>query len=392
MSRPSHDAPILFAHATPEFLLAAACCFPDARRREVRLNQLLTSTIDWTAFLAQVERHRIPGLAHRALGSHPAVPASTRTALARAAQTNAFANLRSVAILSRIADAFRAASVPFAVLKGLPLSQLVYRDAALRHSRDIDLLVAASDTFRAEAALLQLGLHRSSPQAAVTARQQKQWLRVRKHFEYGQDGSPIAVELHWRTQHNRLLSSGAEHLHHTETITLPGGVVVPVLPQSDLLANLCTHGAGHAWFRLKWLADVAALLALDASSDRSALLQRARSIERPLQQAFLLCDALLETPSTGFVPSRTSRWLAEVAAAALQQPIPSGTREFAPRRLVRSLFALQPGVRYKLEELRVHLASPADWQAFPLPRWAHFSYPLLRVPFWIKRRYGSTRL
>jgi hypothetical protein len=42
---------------------------------------------------------------------------------------------------------------------------------------------------------------------------------------------------------------------------LAPGVAVPTLATDALFAYICGHGAAHLWARLRWRADVAALLA-----------------------------------------------------------------------------------------------------------------------------------
>jgi hypothetical protein len=65
----------------------------------------------------------------------------------------------------------------------------------------------------------------------------------------------------------------------------------------ELFVYLCVHGAGHAWARLNWLADVAALLSTRGDRDLEALYRGAQKAGagRCVGQAMLLC-----TRSLGF--------------------------------------------------------------------------------------------
>lgn len=71
--------------------------------------------------------------------------------------------------------------------------------------------------------------------------------------------SGIIVELHWRLTNNpRLLPPEAARSRQKIVLGDFAGVT---LGPDDLLLYLSVRGAKHHWFRLKWLADVHALLA-----------------------------------------------------------------------------------------------------------------------------------
>lgn len=38
------------------------------------------------------------------------------------------------------------------------------------------------------------------------------------------------------------------------------GIELPTLARDEPSAHLCVHGASSAWFRLKWITDLAALI------------------------------------------------------------------------------------------------------------------------------------
>ena len=71
------------------------------------------------------------------------------------------------------------------------------------------------------------------------------------------------------------------------------------LGDEDLFAYLCMHGALHWWNRLKWLADVNALLASTPEDNIERLVRaaEARGTGRAAAQALLLCRRLWGRPS-----------------------------------------------------------------------------------------------
>src|SRR3974377_795808 len=70
---------------------------------------------------------------------------------------------------------------------------------------------------------------------------------------------------------------------------------VRTLGEEDLFAYLCMHGALHWWYRLKWLADINALIGVPAAASIERLFHAAetRGVGRAVAQALLLCHRLL---------------------------------------------------------------------------------------------------
>ena len=98
------------------------------------------------------------------------------------------------------------------------------------------------------------------------------------------------------------------------------------LGEEDLFAYLCMHGALHWWNRLKWLADVNALLASTPEDGVERLVRaaEARGAGRAAAQALLLCRRLLGTPLPARLmatldKSATVRWLEATALSAMTQ-------------------------------------------------------------------------
>ena len=155
------------------------------------------------------------------------------------------------------------------------------------------------------------------------------------------------------------------------------------------------HGALHWWNRLKWLADVNALLA-SATEDGVLRVVRAaevRGAERAAAQALLLCRQVLGTPIPAPLAARLDksvsvRWLKATALKAIAtgqgEHDPHGAR-FGTTRGSLSTFLLSRSWRYQLAELNLHLTNQTDVLTMQLPERLRFLYPLLRLPLWIWR-------
>ncbi len=166
------------------------------------------------------------------------------------------------------------------------------------------------------------------------------------------------------------------------------------LPREMEFLYLFTHGAGHGWFRLFWLVDVALLLQrADVDWPRLLALARKHEVESAVWQGGRLAEVLLGVPLPEAlrVPARREarvRWLASKALRAL-------LRSDADRAGVAELFRqthyqwhLSSGWVAKAGVVRPRLLSPTNWKTLPLPdRWFALYYaagPLL----WARRRFG----
>ena len=96
------------------------------------------------------------------------------------------------------------------------------------------------------------------------------------------------------------------------------------LDEQELFAYLCVHGASSAWFRLKWVCDLAALLhgkdheQIERLYDQSLQLGAGRAAA----QALLVADSVfgISAPDTlrqRLRADRLNRWLANIALRQL---------------------------------------------------------------------------
>ena len=80
---------------------------------------------------------------------------------------------------------------------------------------------------------------------------------------------------------------------------------IPTLPVSRLLLYLCVHGALDGWLRLKWLADIAALLR-SMTAEGLARTTKAATQQQALPQlsaAVYLCQDMLGDGSAFPMPA-----------------------------------------------------------------------------------------
>ncbi|HKX11301.1 MAG TPA: nucleotidyltransferase family protein [Stellaceae bacterium] len=384
----------------PELMLAIACArwpLDESARREIELRAGVT--LDWTLFLAWIERHGIGPLAHHNLrqAGSPLIPPPVLAELASRYARNVKLVLRQIAEAQRIQRTLNEAGIGSILIKGPVLSMIAFGDPALRASRDIDLLVAPVQLREADRLIRDAGYRRFAPDFELTPRQHALHERFRCQFGYHSEVSGLVVELHWRLTSNARLFRLDEGVlgERSRRVSLGGGDF-RTLPSEDLFLYLCVHGGMHVWFRLKWLADIAALLRGAAPGFIESVAERANSlgIARPVRQALVLAQSLLDAPAPESVlrsaaRDRATRGLVTAAYRALAWGgLPSEPAESRWFNMWVGLqaYRLRAEPAYLWAEFQDQLCSPEDWARLPLPEWLSFLYLPFRPISWAARK------
>jgi len=281
---------------SPEFrLLAAALRPPTQTESAVALVQASAGDLDWAHVLRLAERHRVvPGLAAGIARAGVDVPAPYGDRLRDGLALAAFQELALAGTTKRILRSLTDAGIEVAVLKGVPLSLIIHGRLGLRTSRDIDLIVAPDAVARA---LEILEGEDFQPIEPVGKGGLRALIRHRKDIELISPHGGQIVELHWRLFDNPYLMPLVDAPAFA-SVSLPLEISCLTLPARFNLLYLANHGAQHAWSRLKWLADLAALLHPLGEAGREALYAGTSIAEgrRSLGQALLLCADLFGMP------------------------------------------------------------------------------------------------
>lgn len=382
----------------PEFELVAACCrWPPSNARNEAIARALSAALDWDAVLRVVKRQRVAGLVRDGLArSGTSCPLRISQELERMVAGMVRENLKHAAESVRIQRLFEEAGEPLLFVKGVTLAQLAYRNLALKHSWDIDLLVAPNAVPRALELLAQAGYDPFPALPPSTDKAFARWLRFAREYILFHRSNAVHVEIHWRLTDNSYFLPGLAADSPTQMVCLSNGLKLRTLRNDDLFAYLCVHGACHAWSRLKWLADVAALLAHDSAKDAARRLEAANeaNAEDCVAQAYLLCDSLFETPCVAELAQalrkqRRYRWLEHIAMKAMttgdaQRELGGAPFDRLPAML--SHFILGRGWRFAARELWIKLNGPFDLRSVALPSLLGFLYPLFRIAAFFRRR------
>lgn len=346
-----------------EFGLATACCrWPPSSARDESVSKAATG-VDWEHFLRVARRHRVEALAEDALRrAGVAVPAKVAKKLLADARTIVSLNLVFAAEARRVSDLLTAEGIRHLFLKGLTLNMLAYGSLGLKRSCDIDLLVdpeqygAACDTLAAS------GYYCVLPGRSVSRRDLLEFAEAEKDTSWQHQTRPVKVELHQRLLANPLLLPGVGLSSPTQTVEIASGVRLETLAKEELFAYLCAHGALTAWSRLKWLADLCALLKNDDPAEIERLYRRTQRDFpcRAAAAALLLGHRLLALPLSRELVAELerdgmTRWLVRMALGTMLQGDAATELHEKPMgtwRIHASIFFLEGGWRYKCSEVK----------------------------------------
>ena len=375
-----------------EFVLAAACCRLPGVARDLAVRGA-AAQVEWRSFERVARRHRIEGLAHAALSAAGVAPVGD--SLRRAASTIARDGVLMAAETARLQAALDAAGVVNLVLKGATLDILAWGRIGLKRAWDIDLLALPADAVRARAVLERAGYALDDPADGSEAAFET-WVILAKEAVFRHRASGLVVELHWRATDVAMLLPGLSAASPARTVSLSAGLSLRTFADDDLFAYLCVHGTSHAWARLKWLADLGAVLARLDEGGRCALWRRASDLGagRCPTVALLLCERILglALPDSAVASIRADRKAARLVALALDAMAGGQGAEIAARplmseRILLSHLTFADGWDFLVAEARRQAVSVDDRMRLRLPRAIAFLYAPLRGPLFLWRRF-----
>jgi hypothetical protein len=152
--------------------------------------------------------------------------------------------------------------------------------------------------------------------------------------------------------------------------TMVSGVSTPVLPLVAAWWHMLVHGTGHAWLRLKWLADVPAMVNRHPELVAPDVLSAAEAagVDRCVAAGLLVAERVFGS----FLEPNAREWARDVAGAG---PLVRGsirTMLWRPTsislavlpRTVRHRLALRADLRFRKEEVRrMLLEAGREWNA-----------------------------
>jgi hypothetical protein len=162
------------------------------------------------------------------------------------------------------------------------------------------------------------------------------------------------------------------------------------------------HGACHAWERLQWLADVAAILRGPGAIEQALAKADAARLGAAVRHALILAHDWLGLPvaerelakaRADTRVRRLDRILAHFYAGSAWHQMPSrASRRGLMRYSVRARFyrfSLRTDFHYWMSEAKREWFMPNDWGLVRLPDRLSFLYPVIRPAGWLVRRWRA---
>jgi hypothetical protein len=385
----------------PLRLVAACLVWPGTEAGDARIRALAARISDWDEFIGYVNRHRAAWLANGSLRrAGVALPGGAAAKLTELAREISRAGLRLASEAVRLSALLNGAGIPNAVIKGPVVARRAFGEAAVRHASDIDLFISAEQITAAVDALQAAGYAPGDMMPARGSRIERMWRRAYKDFPLHRKGRSSAVELHWRLVSNEHLIAVPFRADNLVDVEIYPGGVVQGLSEADEFAYLCTHGALHYWVRLKWLADIAALVANRPPEEVRALYEHAVRLGAGVAtgQALLLASQIFGNtlPEALHIELEKNGAVRRMAALARQAIAQGGTTNYVelPFATFHTAFMrlrLGRGAGFWLRQLEVSLFSPREFMAFGLPDWLLPLQPVLRPFLWFLLQLESRR-
>jgi Uncharacterised nucleotidyltransferase len=242
-------------------LLLASSVVGNGREASQNLRSCLDGPLDWQRVLRLAESHSVTPLAYQTLRQVPdSVPPAILDELRRRYENNARRNLRFAAELIRILDCLESHRIDAIPYKGPVLAEAIYGDLALREFSDLDILVRAEHVLRAKEALKTLGF---APNLQLSPDEERAYLRTGYEYSFDGPAGRNLLEIQWGVVPRfYAVDFTIERFFERASLAEFSGRKVKTLSSEDLLLSLCVHAAKHAWIRLCWLRDIAAVMEL----------------------------------------------------------------------------------------------------------------------------------
>ena len=386
--------------ASPAFrlMIATSWLAPDSwqSNQEEAIRGAIAAGPDWTEYLNLVDRHRTPALSWAALQRVAGleIPEQAKLELQKRSDACRMQAVRHSLLLAQVLKAFHRAGIPVMMMKGPILSIELYGDVGLRQSHDLDIACALEDIPKSQTLLENSGWRHDSAWFPLSPRQWESLLRHEQEIQFIDSQSTTLLELHWRNPWD--LPGHYSECWERSIPTIWQGCTHQEMDPIDKVLYLCNHGGIHAWFRAKWLGDMARIHAT-GHVDWEAALERGRSMsqERPL----LACLQLLHIAHGLPLPSLQGKPWENLPAFLLDSPLHAlkdSKDPVAPgfwdvvgilRRLTRYKRLVLRGRTWR-ESLSEIAYCREDFRVLPLPDSLFWAYAPLRpiLSIWRKIR------
>lgn len=275
---------------TPEFEFLLACCAERSKGVAQPAPQS-PGDVNWARFVRLAQHHGVVPQVYRRLAENSSFPNSL-AGLRELYEANARQTLWLTGELLRILKHFEDHGVEALPYKGPVLAEILYGSVSTRQFSDLDLLVRPAEVPKIKALLADVGYELS---LILTPREEQAYLKSGYEYTFDSPRGHNLLEIKWQILPRfYAVDFDAAGLFARVVEVQVNGVTLRTLSNEDLVLVLCVHAAKHAWARLSWLCDLAALMNA-GGINWVAVEERATQlgIQRIMAIAFLLAHRLL---------------------------------------------------------------------------------------------------
>ncbi|MFC5652874.1 nucleotidyltransferase family protein [Paenibacillus solisilvae] len=356
--------------------------------RADRIKDCLTD-IDWNLFLQLARHHRVYPLVYSNLKKvdKELIPVHIMQALYLDYSRNTFQMLHLTAEMEKICRLFDDNHIRTLLLKGPVLTQALYGDLSLRTCKDLDILLPFEDVEKAEQLLIKQGFAPDHEEIRIL----NDWKWRVHHLSYYNPETKVQVEIHWRLNPDKGSEPDFDEMWSRRSVSTVTNYPIHVLGDEDMFLFLVTHGARHAWFRLRWLADIDRLVRKPLNWEGIFTLLKKYHCQAVGGQALVLVSELLLTPlSEDLKPLYFKKQMYRLAQSAIifiqdmitLSPVPKHLKIYY-RRYLFSLRSLPQKWAFVFSQL---YPNNRDLETLPLPKQLYLLYFPLRPFLWCWRR------
>ncbi len=350
----------------------------------------LNENYDWKLFIELTIHHRLFSFIYPVIcKQQEKFPEKVLKTLERLYKNNTFQMLHLCGEMDSLSKEFASAGIPLIVLKGPVLAKELYGDISLRTSSDIDVLVPITSLIQVEEMLQKEGYVKEEYIKTVL----NDWKWRHHHFTYIHPQKGVKVEVHWRLNPGPNKEPSFAELWSRKRISSISQHPVYILGKEDLFFFLVTHGARHAWSRLRWLLDISKLMKHNLDWNFTSSLFKKYHYSPVGSQAVLLTSHVfsdrIHTQLEQMIKIKKGEMLAQLTVFYFENlvnlhtnPLPESVSNYHTRYLF-SIMSYKQKLYYLLSLLHPF---PEDAQTLPLPKSLHFLYFPLRPFLWISRK------
>jgi hypothetical protein len=231
-----------------------------ARRQDEAIDRVLSLGL-LRPLIESGRYHRVLNLVHLALDGRTGVEEELGTGLKRYYLHQVGHHLRAVEDLSTLARTLDSAGVPWLLVKGPVLSEVMYERSDLRVYNDLDVVIARAAFPDAIDVLRETGFELLDRNWDLIRREGRAQLHLSLRL-----GTVADVHHHLlnRAVVRDSLALPMDELFDRARIVKVGSVAVRTLESVDTLLHLCIHAALAGGQLLLWLKDVERVVASDA--------------------------------------------------------------------------------------------------------------------------------